>query len=86
MNIQHVVLHTQRFEKCVDRTVLYGNITPRTPNGTFCAAPDDDFVRDFVDVSFIQIAVVMTRYICGITAVPPVVVEDVGFELVLSIE
>ncbi len=53
-------MHTQRFEKCVERTVLYGNITPKTPNGTFRVL----FGRS--DVLFIHIPVVITKYICDV--------------------
>lgn len=60
-----VLINTQRSEKCVERTVLYGNITPNTPNGTFRAF-DDVRVFGRLDVLFIHIAVVITKYICDV--------------------
>lgn len=70
-------IHTQRLEKCVDLTVLYGSITPKTPNGTFCALPVV-FSLTLLDVLFIQIPVVITKYIWVISVFPVVdVVEPV---------
>jgi hypothetical protein len=63
-------------EKCVDLTVLYGNITPKTPNGTFCALPVV-FVLGLLEVLFIHIAVVITKYICDVVIVVVVVVVAV---------
>jgi len=63
---------TQRFEKCVDLTVLYGNITPKTPNGTFCAL-SVVLVFCLLDVLFIHIPVVITKYIDDVVIVVVVV-------------
>ena len=64
----HRVILTQRLEKWVDLTVLYGSITPNTPNGTFCPLLAV-FTRGRFDVLFIHTAVVMTRYICEVVIV-----------------
>jgi hypothetical protein len=69
------IILTQRFEKCVERTVLYGNIIPKTPNGTFCAFPVV-FIFGLFDVLFIHIAVVITKYICDVV-IDAVVVDVV---------
>ena len=76
---------TQRLEKCVDRTVLYGNITPKTPNGTFCAGPlAAALPLDLLEVLFIQMPVVMTKYMCDVVMVLLLVAVDPGPVLALS--